>query len=257
MPKTILPLLILTGAIAFAQPAAPAPGDLPAFDAVSIKPPDPSAGLRAGGFYGKPGGRIFYGGEVKMLVQYAFNLQDYQVTGGPDWVSSQLFEINAVPSESSLSRNIKVANGEPTPEQCLMLQRLLRDRFGLKYHMETRDGEVYLLTRGTKALQLKPPKNTDLDPRALVFTGSGGVIGYNTTTDYLARRLERWLQLPVLNQTGITGAYDFDVPEASEANQDPQTVMLTVVDHLGLKIKRSRGPVQTLVIDHIDQPTDN
>ena len=90
-----------------------------------------------------------------------------------------------------------------------------------------------------------------------MFTASGGVGGYNTTTDYLARRLERWLQLPVLNQTGIAGAYDFDVPEVSEVNQDPRTVMLTVVDRLGLKIKRSRGPIQTLIIDHIDQPTDN
>jgi uncharacterized protein (TIGR03435 family) len=255
--KPILFLLILPCAIAVAQPPASAPADLPAFDAITIKPPDPSAGSHAVGFYGKPGGRIFYGGFVKMLVQYAFNLQDYQVAGGPDWASSQWFEINAVPPEDSPSRNIKVANADPTPDQRLMLQRLLNDRFGLKYHIETRQGEVYILSRGARALQLKPPKDPDSDPRALIFGASGSVAGNNTTTDYLARRLERYLQLPVLNQTGITGAYDFDVPEASEVNQDPQSVMLTVVDLPGLKIKRSRGPIQTLVIDHIDQPAGN
>jgi uncharacterized protein (TIGR03435 family) len=235
----------------------PGSTDLPAFGAATIKPPDPSASRRLAGFYGKPGGRIFYGGNIKMLVEYAFNLQTYQVSGGPDWLSTQWFEINAVPSETSPTHNIKVGNAEPTPEQRLMLQRLLRDRFGLKYHMETREGEVYILTRGARELQLKPAKDPASDPRAIVFAGSGNVAGNNTTADYLARRIERYLQLPVLNQTGITGAYDFDVPQVSEVNQDPQEVVLTVVDRLGLKIKRGRGPIQTLIIDQINQPTDN
>ena len=84
------------------------------FDAATIKPPDPEARYRKAGFYGEPGGRVFFGGNIKMLVMYAFNLQDYQVAGGPNWTSSQWFEISAVPPESSLSRNIKVPNAKPS-----------------------------------------------------------------------------------------------------------------------------------------------
>jgi uncharacterized protein (TIGR03435 family) len=69
----------------------------------------------------------------------------------------------------------------------------------------------------SKPLQLKPPKDPAADPRAIVFTKVGGIAdgeaeGTNTTTDYLALRLSRYLQLPVLNQTGITGSYDFYLP---------------------------------------------
>jgi uncharacterized protein (TIGR03435 family) len=284
LASTLLAATLLAAALTAPHPAhaqaadipsaAPAPTS-PQFAAATIKPPDPNARIRPAGFNGYPGGRMFYGGNVYMLVQYAFDLQTYQVTGGPDWARSEQFDISAVPPEDSPSRKLAIRTAEPTAEQRQMLQSLLRDRFGLKFHMETKDGEVYLLTRGRKSLQLKPPKNPDLDPRALIFVPSAGgfnqtadgrvvgnsdtadVIGYNTTIDNLARRLERWLELPVLNQTGITGAYDFDVPEASEINEDPKDVMLTVVDRLGLAIKRSRGPIQTLVIDHVDHPNAN
>jgi uncharacterized protein (TIGR03435 family) len=213
------------------------------------------------GFYGDPGGRVFFGGDVKMLVEFAFNLRDYQIAGGPSWTASQWFEINAVPPETSPSRSIKVHNAEPTPEQRLMLQSLLRDRFGLKSHLETKEGEVFTLTRGNKPLQLKPPKDPAADPRAIVVIRPSGVdgeaLGINTTTDYLAQRLSEYLRLPVLNQTGIAGSYDFDLPPDDPENQDLVAAVLRVVDRLGLKLKRGRGPVQTLVIDRIEEPSEN
>jgi uncharacterized protein (TIGR03435 family) len=143
-----------------------------------------------------------------------------------------------------------------------MLQNLLGDRFGLKYHFETRDGEVYILTRGTKPLQLKAPKDAASDPRAIVTIKQGGIadgeaVGVNTTTDYLALRLSGYLRLPVLNETGITGSYDYYLPPDDPDNQDVATEVLRVVDRLGLKIKRGRGPIKTLVIDHIQQPSEN
>jgi uncharacterized protein (TIGR03435 family) len=252
--------LALISPAAFSQ-SAPAAADLPTFDAATIKLPDPHARSRKAGFYGEPGGRIFFGGNLKMLVESAFNLQDYQVAGGPNWIDAQWFEINAVPPESSITRNIKVRNAEPTPEQRLMLQSLLRDRFGFKFHMETKDGDVYLLTRGSKPLLLKPPQDPAADPRAIVVIRPEGIdgeaLGTNATTDYLAQRLGRYLQLPVLNETGITGSYDFDLPPDDPENQDIVVAVHSVVDRLGLKIKRGRGPIQTLVIDHIDQPSPN
>ena len=266
MPRATLTLLLaftFTLVSPGASPqSAPVSANQPAFDAATIKPPNPNAPYRKVGFYGDPGGRIFYGGEIKMLVEYAFDLQDYQVAGGPNWTSSQWFEINAVPPETSLSRNITVRNADPTSEQRLMLRSLLADRFGFKFHLETKTGEVYLLTRGKKALQLKPPKDPAADPRAIVFTKQGGIAdgeaeGTNTTTDYLALRLSSYLHLPVLNQTGITGSYDFNLAPDDPDNHDVIAATRSVVDRLGLKLKRGRGPIQTLVIDHVEQPSEN
>jgi uncharacterized protein (TIGR03435 family) len=236
--------------------------NLPSFDAATIKPPDPTARVRPVGFYGQPGGRIFYGGDIKILVECAFGLQDYHVAGGPGWINSQRFEINAVPPENSPSRNIKGHNNEPTIEQRLMLQSLLRDRFGFKSHMVTKDGTIYLLTRGSKPLQLRPPEDATADPRAIVILSPGGIIdgealGTNTTTDYLAQMLGRYLRLPVLNKTGITGSYDFHLPPDDPENQDMFTAVRSIVDRLGLKIMRGRGPINTLVIDDVKQPSEN
>ena len=88
-----------------------------------------------------------------------------------------------------------------------------------------------------------------------IADGEGG--GTNTTTDYLAIRLSRYLQLPVLNQTGIAGSYDYYLPPDDAENKDPVGAVLSVVDRLGLKIKRGRGPIQSLVIDHIEMPSEN
>jgi len=184
------------------------------------------------------------------------------VAAGTDPIVSQWFEINAVPPETSLSHNIKVRNAEPTEEQRRMLQSLLRERFGFAFHMEMRTGDVYVLTRGSKPLQLNAPKDPASDPRAIVMMKVGGIVdgeakGTNTSTDYLALRLSRYLKLPVLNQTGIAGSYDFYLPPDDPENREMVDAVRDVVDRLGLKIKRGRGPVQTLVIDHVEQPVAN
>jgi uncharacterized protein (TIGR03435 family) len=193
---------------------------------------------------------------------YAFNLQGYQVAGGPDWTTSQWFEVHAVPPDSSSSREIKVRNANPTAEQRLLLQSLLRDRFGFRFHPESKEGEVYILTRGRKPLQLSPPKDPTADPRAIVMMRMGGIVdgeavGINTTTQYLAERLSFFLQLPVVDQTGITGSYDFHLPATDTENHDVVAATLSVVDRLGLRIKRGRAPIQSLVIDYVQQPSQN
>jgi len=257
--------LVLAYCFAFAvqhAAAQSASANLPTFDAATIKPPDPAAPSRIAGFVGEPGGRVFFGGRLRWLVAYAFNLRDYQISGGPDWANSQWFEINAVPPEKSPSHNIEVRRAEPTADQRLMLQSLLRDRFGFKFHLESKEGEVYLLTRSRKPLQLKPPKDPKADPRAVVLMKPGGIVdgeamGTNTTAAYLAQMLSRYLQLPVLDQTGITGSYDYYLPATDPENHDMLTAVDSVVDRLGLTIKRGRGPIQTIVIDHAEQPSEN
>ena len=246
---------------ATAQPPAPATTPLAQFDAATIKLRPPTGGIPVGGFLSYPGGRITYTGNVRTLIENAYGLLDYQTHTGPDWISSERFDIAAVPPGSSPSRSRKMTNATPTPEQQQMLQSLLRDRFGLKCHFETREGEVYLLTRGAKPLQLVAPKDPDADPRAVVVAKPTGIDGEargnNTTTDYMAVMFGHYLNMPVLNQTGIAGSWDYHLDPVDPDNHDFQTAVYSVVDRLGLKIKRGRGPIETLVIDHIDHPTMN
>jgi len=258
--RFLLCALALLSTAGFAQ-SVPVTTRLPEFEAASIKPPDPAAPYRKGGFYGEAGGRVFFGGTVKMLVEVAFNLKGSDLRGGPEWIAKQWFEINAVPPDNSPSREINGRNAEPTAEQRLMLQALLRDRFGFKSHLESKEGDIYILTRGRKPLQLKAPKDPGADPRAIVVIKPGVIdgeaMGRNTTVGYLAQMLSRDLQAPVVDQTGITGTYDFYVPPVDPENQDVFVAVFGVVDRLGLAIKRGRGPMQTLVIDHVEQPSAN
>ena len=264
MLRTKLPILLLLLAIPSSTETSQAqsvPADLPSFEVATIKSPAPGAD-RKGGFYGEPGGRVFVGGTVRMLVMIAFNLRSDQIVGDRDWAASDWFEVDAVPPESSPSRHISVGNNEPTLEQRQMLQSLLHDRFEFQSHFEAKEGDVYVLTRGNKAVQFKPPKNSAADPRAVVVIKEGGIAdgeaeGINTTTDYLAQRLGRYLGLPVLNETGITGSYDFELLADNPENSDVVSAVQSVVNRLGLKLKRTRGSIQTLVIDHIQRPSQN
>jgi uncharacterized protein (TIGR03435 family) len=257
----VAPLLVLSKLAAQStQGSAGTRMPSPQFDAVTIKHRDPNAKSWQAGFYSYPGGRVFVGGFARNIIMHAFGVYDFQIAGGPDWISTEWLVVNAVPPEDSPSRGLKIRTVEPTDEQRQMFQSLLRERFGLKVHFETREGEVYLLTRGNKPLQLVPPKDPNADPRTLVTIWPGNLAngeahGTNTTTDYMAMMFSRYLRMPVINQTGITGSWDFYLDPVDPDNHDVATAVYSAIDRLGLKIKRSRGPIQTLVIDHIDHPS--
>ena len=143
-----------------------------------------------------------------------------------------------------------------------MLQSLLRDRFALKFHTETRQSEVYLLTRGSKPLQLQTPKDSTVDSRGGVMMKQGGIadgeaVGTNVTMAFLASQLSRYLRLPVLDQTSITGSWDYHLPPTDPENHDLQAAVLEAMHRLGLDLKKGKGPVETLVVDHIEKPSEN
>jgi uncharacterized protein (TIGR03435 family) len=143
-----------------------------------------------------------------------------------------------------------------------MLQTLLIDRFQLKFHRETKEGPVYLLVRGKKELKLQNAKNRDDFPWAGSAAGGApfaqGIAGTNISMAQLATRLSRPLGRPVLDQTGIEGPYDFKSDYASDdPDSDVISSILTSVQALGLKLESSKGPVETIVIDHAEKPSGN
>lgn len=269
LPAILLAAIAAAASTSRAQTPAPqtsstAAAATPAFEVATIKPSGPK-GSPVMGFYSRPGGRVFFGNSsVKTILFYAFQIQEYQIAGGPDWIGKDKYDIEAIPSDTAASRTAKQPNfaATPTDEQRHMLQSLLADRFKLQCHMETREAPVYILSRGSGKLELHEPADKDADMRGGVTIKGGGIVdgeahGVNLSMAFLASQLSRLLRQPVIDQTGLTGRYDYGLPPEDSENHDLEAAVSDAMHRLGLDLKRGKGPVETLVIDHIEKPSEN
>ena len=235
----------------------------PAFEVASVKPASPESRSIALSTY--PGGRItvsLY--TLQMLIEEAFDVQSFQVSGGPRWINDDRYDIVAKPPASSKSSkaNPPSPKAPPNDEQRQMLQTLLADRFQLKFHRETKEGPVYILGKGSKKLKLQDPKNGDDYPWAGSIGGGGisgdGLAGINISMPLLATRLSWYLRRPVLDRTGLKGSYDFKFEYApDDPRPDIISSIFASVQGIGLKLEAAKGPVETIVIDHAEKPSAN
>ena len=238
---------------------------------MSIKPYVPIPGQRRtpSGIY--PGGRVVLFGAVQGLLETALHVQPFQISGGPAWASGQkggsAFEIEAIPPDSSPSK--KSNQFRPTlsftDEERQMLLALLIDRFQLQFHTGTKTGDVYSLVRGKGKLQLQPPADTTKPPH-FSFSGNG-MAGTNISMPEFAFMLIHFLyERPVVDETGLKGSYDFKFPQdlhgcqgASDCNEEDTEIayILEEVRKIGLDLKPGKGPIEAIVIDHVEQPSPN
>ena len=264
--------LVCAAASAFAQSnskpvetqsaAQKPPASLPQFEAASVRPSGPNE-RELNGLRTNPGGRIIGKGvRAQYLIMVAFNIQQFQIVGAPvwtHWTTGQGFDIQAVPPADSTSAHANPAFSvdPPSDEERRMLQALLIDRFQLKFHFETREGQIYLLERGKGKLNLQPPSDKSAYPWA------GGnykdfYSGKNIPMPNLAERLSEWMGRPVIDRTGLKGSFDFDYRTNDPDNDADFTgFLLTAMKALGLELKASKGSIQTIVIDHIERPSPN
>jgi len=224
------------------------------FEAASIRvtPPDSREPLD---IRFEPGGRLTVTNEtLDVLVRYAYGVKRWQILGAPDWLSTDRFDISAK------------AQGDPGHDEMLkMFQALLEERFKLKLHRETKEGSVYLLTVVKNGPKLQQAKELKEGERAGVFTLRTGspqqpAISYirrgrRATMAMLASALEDQAQRPVLDRTGLTGDFDFDVQfAADDSHLDEFPTLFTALhDQLGLKLESAKGPIETLVMEHIER----
>ena len=151
-----------------------------------------------------------------------------------------------------------------------MLQALLIDRFQLKFHREIRTGQIYFLVKNGKAIPLKPTDASSTNTPAMTEGfGSIGNAGdtwaiHNTTMRQLANFVDDfYLHSPVLDQTGLSGSYDFNwkMLLSNEDQPDSQlgskNELMQFIQVMGLRLKPSTGPVGTLVIDRAEHPSEN
>ena len=265
------PSFIAFGLNAFAASIIFAQTPAPAFEVASIRPCTvQDQGKLPIGLFTYPGGRISATNyTLKQLIHDAYDMEMYRLLGGPGWVDSERYNLDAKPPESSASSKWVPANFKtpPNPEMRLMLQAVLAERFQLKVHRESKSESVYALVVIKGGPKLNPPKDTTKQP--FVSSGRTGPItaaavsqtflGTNATMDQLVERLAQHLRRPVLNKTGIHGNFDFFIEYAADDSQSAAAPPLVraIQDQVGLKLEMQPGSVEVLVIDHAEKPSAN
>jgi uncharacterized protein (TIGR03435 family) len=203
---------------------------------------------------------------IRDLIEWAYDIQDFQLIGAPAWLSNEFYDIDAT-LEDPRRRDDLVP----------MIQVLLEERFKLKVHGQAQETAVYFLVPAKGGLKLKAgpctmqDRSAPYDPKrdyskvCGFFVGGqfdlqGTGIGVKELTDTLSRHVGR----RVLDKTGFAGRFDlklnfkpddpgFNVPEFANT----PTLLVALEEELGLKLESGRAPIDALVIDHIERPSEN
>jgi uncharacterized protein (TIGR03435 family) len=242
-------VLALCGAVMYAQATL-------SFDVAIVKPAQP--GGRGGIIRQMPGNQRYVANNVplRLIMTVAYSVTDRQISGGPSWVDSEPFDIDA-----------KAANPRTSDELHVMLQHLIEERFQLKIRHDTKELPVYELVvdKGGPRLPVHDPADLDHPPMG----GSpGGMKGTNVTMNYFAFTLSRILDRSVIDKTALPARYDVSLEFAREGLgmkqgvADPSaaegpSIFTALKEQLGLKLAPAKGPVDFLVIEHAEKPPDN
>ena len=275
--KRLALILTFTVVAGLAQTAA---GQKPAFEVASIKP-NTSGNPRSR--VGADGGRdnisrfIASNASLRMLVLYAYPLlRNDEIIGGPSWIDANRFDIEAKP-----------VNGQAPLDQIqLMLQSFLADRFQLKVHMETRDFPIYHLVVAKDQPKIKlsedqtvppippapSPSQVSLQRGTAVVTKEEGGLALTAKAVPIVTLISM-LQGPaqtdrrIFDKTNLRGLFDFRLQFVPELKSGPQvsqipdnsfpSLFTAIQEQLGLKLESARGPVEVLVIDSVNKPTEN
>lgn len=253
---TVVAASAVTGLVAQQLPAA-----LPvsaAFEVTSVKRvTDPSVQI---GARSSSNGRLSAVFTVRTLVQLAYGypetLRDVQVVGGPSWVNTDRFEINA-----TFEGPIGLAGGVPV--RLLSMERgLLADRFKLSVHQETRQLPVFDLVRtradGRLGPRLVPSDGTCAPACGVKRSVAGGMSAKGIAMARFALLISFLpdVQRIVRDRTGLSDAFDIDLDFArTPADQDLAPLTTALKEQLGLELKAATGPVDVIVIDHVEPPS--
>src|SRR6202789_1263223 len=256
-------LAFSTSAI-LAQSPAPRP-KFDAFDVATVKPVDSDA--KSGRYITMQGTNRFVEKDytLKLLIAAAYNLNSKTISGGPGWIESDHYDIAAV------------TPGEVRPnhdEQMSMLRSLLADRFKLTFHREQKVFSIYELQVAKGGPKLKQTVSQPEDPAVVgpgvVYPQRIVLPGRNATMGNFVSLLQRAiLDRPVVDKTGLSGKYDFDlewapdetqfggdVPPASAAAPSPP-LFEAIQQQLGLRLEATKGPVDALVVETAERPAAN
>jgi uncharacterized protein (TIGR03435 family) len=233
--------VLLLAASVHAQPAA--------FEVASIKPNNTGSGSSSEST--GPGRVTAVNINISSLVQQAFGIKEFQISGAPAWVVSDRYDFNAT---TGTSKDLSETELEP------YFESVLAERFHLKYHRETKEMQVYALRVAKTGARLTAhagggdssnginngPEKTSLKSTNISMKAFAGTLG---------RRLDRM----IIDDTGLTGGYDLTLewaPNPSPDSTEP-SLFTALQEQLGLKLESTKGPVEIIVIDSIERPSEN
>lgn len=246
-------------AAAFAQPQTENRAPLK-FEVASIKPSPPGprdfAGIRP-----LAGGQTYVAHSVplRLMIKLMYKITDDQIVGGPSWMSDQLWDVDA--------KAEKASNLDQLHE---MFRNLLADRFQLQFHKEKRELTALVMTVDKSGSKLKTSEGTDPYDIPIKGAGRGKIAGTRVPISYFCWYIAQNMNIPVVDQTGLTGFYDFTfqlplppppAPGAPETRITPSDLLPDFIaalrDQLGLKLEHKKAPVEVFVIDRVDKPSEN
>ncbi len=222
-----------------------------------------------------PGGRFTATGvPLKMLIAQAYGVRPFQISGGPGWIETDGWDVNA-----------KMEDGAPDrvpPEQVqALLRNLLEERFGLKVRRESKESSGYALVQGKNGPKLKQVEATARagaagpPGAARIRMGRGLIQAEGMSMQLLAQQLSNQLGRPVVDKTGLAGAYEVELkfapepgamagfgppppPEAmQQADSGGPTLFAAIQEQLGLKLESTKAELPMIVIEAASKPTEN
>ncbi|HET9402512.1 MAG TPA: TIGR03435 family protein [Candidatus Acidoferrales bacterium] len=234
---------------------------------------------------------------TKSLILRAYGIAEYQISGAPDWVSSDFYDINAKMDDAAAEALAKLPPEQETAQYRLLFQRLLADRFHMKVAHETKELPIFALVVAKGGIKFSPTK---LPPVSTAGTNSASNAGQpqrGTSTSGNGRdsvatvygeKLMAWAEVlsrqpelegrKAVDETGLTGEYDFTMKWSRQREADRQeksadrseggagvqpvddsgpSLFAALQEQLGLKLEAKKGPVDTIVIVHIERPSGN
>ena len=277
----IAALLTAASCAGFAQPS---PASL-TFEVASIKPAAPAGpGPTPIGIQLMPGGGLRANNvTLRLLVTLAYDVRDFQISGGPPWLGSDRYDIQAraaaasdTPTSPEAMRNLTDEQRKTYQEQMReRLRALLADRFQLAIHHETKEQQVYALEIAKGGPKFQEAKEAAPN-RGRMRMGRGELNGEGVGMDFVAQALSNQLRRPVLDKTGLKGNYDIKLtwtPDAAAQGPlgplppgvdappppDPNgpTIFTAVQEQLGLRLESQKGPVDMIVVDRAEKASDN
>ncbi|HEY2469273.1 MAG TPA: TIGR03435 family protein [Terracidiphilus sp.] len=290
------PLLVAAGLISLAVPSSPGQTSATTsqsskapyvatmtFDVASVrenKNADLSAGITMSGQF-VPHTTILrvINWRIENLISYAYGVNEFQLVGAPKWPWPTVFVIEAKGSTEADTKIATLTTDQQLAEQQHMLQALLQDRFKLKTHWETKEGDAYNLVVAKGGPKLSAEGSTPPSAKELSDFGDHPIpplyqkndvqgydfIAHGCSISQLVEMLTAQFGRPVTDKTALTGKYDFVLKykgrwdrDRNADDLDPMPPMdRALQEELGLKVEPAKGPVNVLVIDHIEKPSEN
>jgi uncharacterized protein (TIGR03435 family) len=236
---------------------------VPKFDVVTVKPSNPD--LPGKGFTIRGRHVMTINTNLSDLITFAYNLHPRQLIGAPAWYVTDKFDIDGVPD----------VEGQPNLKQMkLLIQSVLADRFHLTFHHDQKELSVYALTVGKGGPKLTETSNQPNDPANFVFRKLGALLVTNSTMkDFCDGMQSAVMDKPVVDHTGLTARYDFNlnwtpdesqfvqmgarVPPPTDDPAAPPSLYTAMQEQLGLKLDPVKANADVLVIDHVEKPSAN